>query len=205
MSLEKIKHINPTNICDIGANVGGFAKECKQVWPDSSVYCVEANPACEPALAESGFPYWIALLSDSEREVIFYQRKCGGTSTGDSYKRELTDYYSDENLVQTPMMTTTLDKMFEFRQNHFDCIKIDAQGAELDILRGGESIVKHAKHIMMEVPVFGAKPYNLGAPTHSEVMSYMGSIGFKAAMELETIVHPLTREPIQKDILFSRE
>ena len=205
MNLDRIAFINPTYVLDVGSNTGEWSKECKRIWPNCQTYMVEANPACEPYLVESGFPYQLACLSDSEKEVTFYQRKCGGPSTGDSYLREITPWYDDENLVQTKMWTTTLDEIFKFRSILFDFCKLDSQGSELDILRGGVKTISECKFIQMEVAVAGAKPYNLGAPTHAEVMSYMGSIGFKPVMELESIVHPLERYEIQKDWLFARE
>lgn len=202
MNLTELAYLNPKSILDIGANVGDFSKACKGIWPDAEIFMIEANPECEPALIETGYPYKIALLSDIKKDVTFFQRTCGGTSTGDSIYRENTDWYSDDNLVKTKMISDTLSAILGDAQ--FDLIKADTQGSELDIFRGGESILWKAKWVLMEVPVDGVEPYNIGAPTRKDVMDYMVGKGFEHHTILEDICHPIHRYIIQQDILFTR-
>jgi hypothetical protein len=91
------------------------------------------------------------------------------------------------------------------RGQSYDLIKIDCQGAELDIMKGGTDVMSRAKHVIMEIPVDGVTPYNIGAPTRTEVLDYMFSIGFTKHTALEDIVHPIHRYVIQQDVLFERE
>jgi len=203
-ALSKISHIDPLSILDIGANCGYFSKECHSIWPNASIFMIEGNPVCEPMLKETGFPFMITLLSDAVKDAIFYQRSCGGTSTGDSLYLEDTPWYSTENLIQSKRQTTTLNELYKNESKSFDFIKLDVQGSEIDILRGGEEIVSKAKHILLEVPAANSKPYNIGSPTNEEVLSYMNKIGFYPSIEIEEILHPIERYLIQKDILFSR-
>lgn len=202
MNLKELEYLQPNSILDCGANVGAWSKKAKEVWPNATIVMVEANPECEPALQETGFPYDIAVVSDDFKEVIFYQRKCGGTSTGDSIYREDTPWYDDENLVSTQRFAVPLDGMC--KGHTFDLVKLDLQGGEIDALKGGKDLFTRTKAIIMEVPVDGVKPYNIGAPTRSEVMEYMQSIGFVNVKILEDIIHPLERMVIQQDILFTR-
>ena len=196
------QEINPASILDIGANVSVWSKEAKEKWPNAIIHMVEANPECEPFLKQSGIPYTMALLSDTEKDAIFYQRRCGGTSTGDSLYREDTPWYADDQLVETPMRTTTLDRLFP--DQAFDYLKLDVQASELDIIKGGPILVQKAKWIQLEVPAKDAKPYNIGSPTYQEVMNYMASIGFCYKETLEDLCHPITRETVQHDILFEK-
>lgn len=202
MNLSELHYLNPGSILDIGANVGSFSKEAKEVWPMAAIFMIEANPECAPMLKETGLPYVISLLAEDRKQVIFYQRKCGGTSTGDSIYREATDWYSDENLVETPMVTERLDSLLKGEE--FDFLKIDTQGAELDILKGGKEITSKSKAILMELPVDGCPPYNIGAPTRKEYFDYMASIGFPNYKILEDIRHPAAGYIIQQDVLFTR-
>ena len=180
---------------DIGANVGQFYSECKEVYPDANYHLVEGNPMCENKLKELGVNYSIELLSDDVKEVQFWMRTDDPFATGNSIYKENTDFY--KNSLPVKRQTKTLD--FMFNDKKFDFIKIDTQGSEIDILRGGERLVSSAKGILLEVSY---TEYNSGSPLKDEVIEYMNSIGFKQVEILNKIHHPTTGEHIQDDILF---
>ena len=51
MSLEKIKnYFIPESILDIGANVGQFYNEIKEIFPNSYYYLIEGNDSCNVVL-----------------------------------------------------------------------------------------------------------------------------------------------------------
>ena len=56
-----------------------------------------------------------------------------------------------------------------------DLIKIDVQGAELDILRGGKECLANAKDVILEAQHVD---YNIGAPKFEEVIDFMKENGF---------------------------
>ena len=198
MNLSSLQHLNPKWICDIGANTAEWAKEAQSVWPDASIHCIEGCRECEPALKESGFPYTIALLGDSVREVDFFKATYSPTATGNSYLREQTEWF--ENPIVEKRTLDTLDNLFQDSMT-FDFVKIDCQGAELDIIRGGLEMCKRADAILMEVAV---SDYNQGAPKMPEVIAFMVELGFVHFQIVDDIVHPKTRELIQHDILFTK-
>lgn len=204
MNLRELEYLQPKSILDVGANIGLWSKQAKEVWPDASIFMIEGNAECEYALAATGFDFCIALISNERKEVKFYQRSCGGTSTGDSIYRENTDWYNDENVVVTERMAITLDELFP--NGEFELLKTDLQAGDLDAIKGGKKLVEKAKAIIMEIPVDSEHPpYNIGAPTRTEVLEYMESIGFRLEKILETLVHPIERYPIQEDVLFVRQ
>lgn len=201
MNYEQIKQIvenSVSTILDIGAHMGEFTKGMRQVMPFADYHMIEANPECEEHLKEVGLvPYTIALLSDTPRNLHYYVNKQDRMSTGNSYYKELTQHYSDDNLVQLEMQSQTLDKIFPNKS--FDLIKIDTQGSELDILKGGSKLVSKAAYLIVECSV---KPYNEGAPLISEVIAYMDTIGFvRNAIVGE---HYLDDALFQQDILFKK-
>lgn len=198
MPLSDIGWINPESVLDIGANVGTFSREAMALWPRAKFFLIEGNPACRQALSETGFPFAISVLSDSEKEAVFYQRKCGGPSTGDSLYRELTQWYDDDNVLQTMVITQRLDDIVI---GDYDFIKLDVQGAELDVLRGGMRTLGSAKWVLMEVAV---EKYNDGAPLWDDVVKFMDEKGFDLSTEIGDIIHPIGRHLIQKDVLFIR-
>ena len=204
MRLEEVRDmgINPNAILDIGAHTGQFHSWSKRVWPDVGVFMIEANPLHESHLDKlammNGDNYLIAALGDEEREVTFYTRSDKPHTEGNSYYKE-ANYWDIPQLVQeSKIKLKKLDNIFEDEAT-FELIKIDTQGSELDILKGGTNLVSRAKAVVLEVSLI---EYNEGAPTAKETIDYMLEIGFEEKMSIgehydgETIV--------QKDLLFTK-
>ena len=205
MRLEEVRDmgINPNTILDIGAHTGQFHSWAKRVWPDVGVFMIEANPLHESHLDKlammNGDKYLIAALGDEEREVTFYTRSDKPHTEGNSYYKE-HNYWDIPQLVQETKVTLQkLDNLFEDNAV-FDIIKVDTQGSEIDILKGGKDLVSKAQAIILEVSFI---EYNEGAPTAEETIDYMNEIGFEEKMSIgehydgETIV--------QKDLLFTNK
>ena len=198
MSLESIKkYFEPKSILDIGANVGQFYNEIKNIFPNSYYYLIEGSESCEVVLETFNIDYSICLLSDTEKEVDFYIRKNEPRCTGNSIYRENTSFYDDDQIIVEKKQTKTLSNLLN--NQTFDLIKIDVQGSEIDIINGGLDIIKEAKGILMEVSLM---EYNQNAPTKDFVYEYMDNLGFKPVELIGNINHPLTYELIQQDILF---
>lgn len=198
MSLESIKkYFEPKSILDIGANVGQFYNEIKNIFPNSYYYLIEGSESCEVVLETLNVDYSICLLSDIEKEVDFYIRKNEPRCTGNSIYRENTSFYDDDQIIIEKKQTKTLSNLLN--NQTFDLIKIDVQGSELDIINGGLDIIKRAKGILMEISLV---EYNQNAPTKEFVYDYMDKLGFTPMEHIGNINHPLTYELIQQDILF---
>lgn len=159
----------PSNILDIGANVGQWFKQVKIVYPDSNVLSIEANPNCEERLSQSNYNYMITFLGSQEGFIDFYTPKDNPVCTGGSAYLEQTKYYNETEVQQLPVIT--LDSL----NQQFDFIKIDVQGAELDIIKGGLKTILDCSILQLELSV---KEYNQGAPRMSEIISYLYSLDF---------------------------
>jgi hypothetical protein len=133
------------------------------------------------------------VLSSEVKQVPWYSN----LSTGDSLYKELTRHYS--NVSPTTRTTSTLDRLFPTQR--FDCIKLDCQGAELDILKGGKQLLESTDVILMECSFAGN--YNAGAPSFVEYISYMDSIGFSPVDITE--LHRANGILCQIDVLFLRK
>lgn len=200
MNFDIIKQsINPSSILDIGANAGHWYQEAKTHWPDARFLMIEGNPECYAMLSASGGQFRMALLSDEEKEVTFFTRKGAPTCTGASYKRELTEFYDGDNAVPNAIATRKLDDILDGQL--FELIKIDVQGAEIDVMRGGLKTLAAAEAVILEVSII---EYNQGSPMADEVDGFMKSIGFTRHVDLGEIVHPITRQHIQTDRLYLR-
>ena len=202
MRLEEVRDlgIEPKAILDIGAHSGQFHSWSKRVWPDVGVFMIEANPLHKDTLnrlaTQNGDSFLISALGDEVREVTFYTRSDKPHTEGNSYYKE-NNFWDIPQLVQESKVTLKkLDDIFDDGAV-FDLIKVDTQGSELDILKGGKNLVSKASAIILEVSYI---EYNEGAPNQQETLDYMKKIGFEEKMSIGE--HYNGEQIVQKDLLF---
>ena len=108
-------------------------------------------------------------------------------------------HYNIQNYVRYKNdLEVTLKRLDDIFEDNavFDLIKVDTQGSELDILKGGKNLISRATAVILEVAYI---EYNLGAPTDKETVDYMSSIGFEKKMSIGE--HYDGEEAVQKDLL----
>jgi FkbM family methyltransferase len=181
-------------VYDIGAHRGEWTKRARASLPSTRFFLFEANAEHEHALEDVGERCIISVLSSRERAVDFYAT--GGP--GDSYYREESERYGA--LAPRRVSTTTLDDLVEKLDLPVpDLIKVDVQGAELDVLRGGRKTLTEAKLVLLECPV---TYYNKGAPNIHEYLRFMEGCGFGVVDFLDQMWQ--RGRMIHVDVLFAR-
>lgn len=196
-SLQRLveSDFTPTSILDVGCNAGNWTKTVKNYFPTSNFTMVDGIFYKEASdTAQSiGSDYFIEVLNDKVEQVEWFEER----NSGDSMFRERTIYFANTRpVVKT---TNTLDILLKDRV--FEFIKIDTQGAEIPILKGGENLVKNTEVISLEIPFCGQ--YNLGAPDFKDHISFMDTIGFEVFDVSE--MHYFQNRLIQIDIFFVRK
>ena len=210
MRLNEVKNlgIEPNAILDIGAHTGQFYGWAKNTWPISVIWMIESNEVHESTLKNLTInkddEYLITALGDEEREVTFYTRKDKPHTEGNSYYKE-ANYWDVPHLVlESKRKLQRLDDLFT-EGTEFELIKLDTQGSELDILKGGKNLVSKSSAVILEVSYV---EYNLESPLAEEVIDYMKNVGFDIYIE---IGEHYSNEPqwkdiiVQKDLLFYRQ
>jgi FkbM family methyltransferase len=173
--------ITPKVIYDIGACVLHWTNSAKQIWNDATYIVFEAMDETKFLYEEAGLQHFNGVLSDLDgKEVQFYQNL--EWFGGNSYYREnpslnpfAQQIFNDSHIVKK--VTTTLDTLVQHHGLPLpDLIKIDVQGAELDVLRGAEKTLHHCKDIIIELQ---HSEYNIGAPHCSAAIEYLKDKGFR--------------------------
>ena len=197
-SIKNKFNFTPNSILDIGASNGWFTNLCRNVWPSASFTMIEANPLLEEDLRSMNIHYIIALLGEEEKPYVkFYINKKEKKSTGNSIYKEISEHFSNENLEVIYLPMNKLDNVVT---NTYDFIKMDTQGSELDIIKGGVNTIKKAKYLLSEVSL---KPCNEGAPLKLEVIDYLKSINFEV-IDI-SYSHYLNDKLTQEDLLLENK
>ena len=166
----KEKGFTPTNALDIGANIGVWVDIIRTVYPELPILSIEANPNCEDLLRQKNPNYLITLLGSNNYEQIFHINSEDPLCTGASVYKENSDYYQDPNIIKLP--TKTLNSI----GGDYDLIKIDVQGAELDILKGGMGVVTQCKFLQCELSLTN---YNQNGARIGDIISFLKPYGFE--------------------------
>lgn len=160
----------PNSILDIGAYEGVWTNMIRDIYPTAINTMIEANKDKKEILEKVGNTH-IAVLGPQEGKEVDYFKCKDGVPTGNGIYKENTEYtFKPEKRI-----CTTLDTLFD-ENDRFDLIKMDVQGAELDILKGGLRTIKKAECLLLEMQM---KEYNIGAPMAQDVIIYLADRGFE--------------------------
>lgn len=169
----------PKVIYDIGACVLEWTFAAKTIWPEARILVFDAMRVLESLYKEHGLDYHIGVLSDEDgKEVRFYQNEL--LPFGNSYYREVgtggaADLFPEERSVV--MKTRRLDTVVrELDVPQPDLIKIDVQGSEGDVIRGGLATLRKTSRLIVELQDSG---YNQGAPAAPVVKKLLEDAGFR--------------------------
>jgi FkbM family methyltransferase len=192
---------HPRTLLDVGAHIGTFTAEFLRVFPTCAPTLIEPNPHCQADLSRLPFErHAFAASSAPGRAEMFLTREWL-QSTGSSLYRENTAFFRDEVLLKAEVETARLDDVFAGRR--FDFVKIDTQGAELDVLTGGRTVLAKADYILVEVSFVD---FNAGGARAEAVFGLLSEMGFRCADAAE--FHRLRGVEngglIQMDFLFER-
>jgi FkbM family methyltransferase len=166
---------NPKVIYDIGSCVLSWTNVAKNIWPDATIILFDAFPPAEILYKDND--YYIGVLSDEDDKVIkFYQNDY--YPTGNSYYREIGhsgNFFPADKYVE--YISKKLDTVV--KENSFplpDFVKIDVQGAEIDVIRGGTKTLNHAQKLIVELQHI---EYNEGALLCNESIPIIEGFGWK--------------------------
>ena len=191
-------HINPSNILDIGANNGYFSDLCRIIWANSNLTLIEANSFWSNTLKEKNYKHIITLLgNEANPSVNFYIDKQNEGSTGCSIYKEISNCFDETNCGTISLQMNRLD---DITNETFDFIKMDTQGSELDIIKGGLHTIKKCKYLLIEVSLV---PTNKNAPLKEDIIKFLSHYNIKPIGILYD--HIINGELTQQDILFINE
>jgi FkbM family methyltransferase len=189
----------PEVIYDIGAFYGYWTKSAKKVFPAAQYVLFEANADNAAKLTDSGERFFIAALTaDEGAEKTFYLPK-HAVGTGASFYREQSEHYTGDNLRAVTVTTRRLDALVaEHGLPAPDLIKLDVQGAELDVLAGARDMLAHTSALIAELSLLA---HNERAPLIADVIGGIDRLGFRCA-DICDVLKGADGGVMQVDMLF---
>jgi FkbM family methyltransferase len=157
----------PSCILDVGAYEGNFSRGARQIFTHAKILMIDALAEKAPMLASvcqeiGNADYLIALLGDKTIEatpffVVRTDLRSGLVKTGSSKFRENANFPMEERTL----IQSTLGSIVGERGLTFELLKLDVQGAELDVLHGLGDHLSGVEVILMEMSLV---EYNKNAP-----------------------------------------
>jgi FkbM family methyltransferase len=185
----------PKTAIDVGAYAGDWTRDCRKVFSDVEILMIEASPSRAEALralcaTERGLGVAQALLASSNGSALFREQE---TNSGIAAPGEPGT---------SSMPTTTLDSLVSgtpFARP--DLLKIDVQGHDLDVLKGGTRTLATAEVVIVELSLI---PLSAAAGTFRSAIDWLDDHGFRLLDFGGFIRRPVDDALWQVDAAFAR-
>jgi FkbM family methyltransferase len=164
------------NIIDVGCYKGSWTSKLKLIYSDANYYLIDPNDKYKEKLEILGTFYQevVGQLKE-EREFNFSENEL--EETGNSlYDENSNIEFNKKTIMVKPLKDIVPDQTY-------DLIKMDVQGAELEIIEGSLELFQKTKFVQLECPVHHN---NKGAPEFEHYINYMANSNFKV-FDIDTI------------------
>jgi FkbM family methyltransferase len=195
-------------VLDIGANVGRFAITARKLFPDAHIYAFEPLPDClvqASARMESDehfTPLNVALGLEAG-EATFFRNAASPSSS--FLKVTRTHAVAFPGTGQTSEIRVPVDSLDHVATTlHLESpmlVKIDVQGVEDQVLRGGEATVRRASVLLVETSF---ETLYEGQALFDEIHALLKEWGFEFKGNLDQAHAPDDGRVLQADSLFVR-
>jgi FkbM family methyltransferase len=194
----------PATVVDVGAAYGSFASQCVTVFPKARFLLLEPLVEYQPFLKEltASMPMAQCIMAAATAHQGEIVLNVHPDLVGSSLFREVENN-TDVNGLPRTVRAITIDGLLEETgaKGPF-LLKVDVQGAELEVLRGAENMLADTEYILLEVSLFR---FFQDGPDFNDVVLYMKSHGF-AAYDLSGLQYrPLDNALSQVDVAFVKE
>ena len=188
------------SLLDIGAAHGNFSELFQDIWTEAKITAMECNDLDSYYLdRHTNWDVKYLCLGDKPCKKTFHMDKNDAVSMGASFYKEDTQHFDGTISVEKDIVT--LDSLKLPPQ---DFIKIDTQGSEVDIIKGGQNTIKNARFLLIECSFV---EYNEGGCLIDDVIRETQKLGFRImdTFGVRDGAHYHGEQRIQVDVLFAKE
>lgn len=190
VSRREIARFLPSSpvVVEVGAHVGTDTVAMARAWPRAIIYALEPVPALYAQLLANTRSYPNVLAEEVALGATTGMQEMhisSGASDGSSSLLRPADHlvHHPDTVFSEALSVSaiTLDEWAVRRGvAQVDFLWLDAQGAELAILRSGQEVLRTVQAVYTEVSL--TETY-VGVPLYSELKAWMAGQGFRPAIE----------------------
>lgn len=209
LNMAWLREMGIKTVLDIGANTGQFTGAAHALFRDATIHAFEPQEECYEALTRrfadvSNVHLIHTAIGDEDGEVTLHQNAFSQSSSVlemTDLHRESFPWAAESGTAQVPIRrldSIAADLVLERPM----LVKIDVQGYEDRVLRGGEQTIRTADVILIETSF---EPLYEGEANFATVYAVMRDYGFRYAGNLDQVRSPSNDRPLYADALFIRE
>jgi FkbM family methyltransferase len=169
------------SVYDIGAHTGTWTLLAKAILPDAVIQAFEPLARHQQAFARRIGPiggitlHTVALGSQNRQDLLHVT----DFSDASSLLPLAADGRHEWGVTEVDRVQVGVRRLDDYQQERRlplpDLIKLDVQGSELDVLRGGEACLRHARAVLLEVSF---AEYYEGQCLFHDVVSFLAQRNF---------------------------
>lgn len=178
-----LQRVQVATIFDVGAATGEFCLEFQKLFPGASIHAFEPQPEffsilnrhSSGSLKTNNF-----VLSEMTGELEFFVTS--GKESSSLIKPNITGTEWDQYLgvtQKTSVLSDTIDGYCTHnRIDRINLLKLDVQGAELQVLKGAEKLLAQGGVDLIYSEVL-FMPFYEGQPLYHDVAQYLSKFNYK--------------------------
>ena len=202
----KKNNVFPKTIIDIGANKGQFSEACFQLFNKVKVVAIEPDKKIskilEKNLSNRNIHIINKVISSYNGTVNFHVNEDSQVSSVLQIGKDRKKFFSKSKVKSIKKLPVcTLDKIIIKNIKKPILIKIDTQGLEYEILKGGKQFLKKTKWVILEVPL---KKLYLGQRNFDDLNNLMIKNNFSFTTVLNFHNVPKSNEIMEIDVLYTK-
>jgi FkbM family methyltransferase len=194
---SKYLHKQPA-VFDVGAHKGAYTEYVLSRMPDANCILFEPNNELFGALNKKYNAFNI-LLGETKGVKIFYECLGEADELSSTYKREV---FADVKHKEDTKKCYTVDAFCEsINMDFIDFLKIDVEGAELDVLKGSIKMLREERIMFMQVEYGGTYP-DAGI-TFMDVINFIDPYGYNIYELVKGSLQRITKANFIEDYRFT--
>jgi FkbM family methyltransferase len=203
------KAFNIDTVLDIGANIGQFTKTISTLLPEANIYSFEPIPECFEKIQHiASINHQIKAFNlgvGDQSGILAFEQSSSSVSSSflkmsDTHKQA---FPSTKGSKTVNVKITRLDDIAQdIDLGRSLLIKIDVQGYEDKVLKGGEKTIKNAMIVIVEISF--TTLYE-SQPLFDDIYSVFKEWGFICVGMLDQLSDPNTGMILQGDAIFIRQ
>ena len=209
-NIDWLRQYKIRTVIDIGASKGKATLSFRKMFPDAWIYAFEPLPDCFDQMQKrlKNDPKCLMFnkaLSDQEGMMTIHRSSYSGASSllkmADIQKQLFPVVAGQKEQVVTVARLDKVMAPYQFEKNIL--IKVDVQGLEDGVIRGGRHIFNQAKVILIETSF--VELYE-GQPLFADIYDLLTDLGFKySGVWVPEFKSPRDGRALQQDSIFIKD